>query len=199
MRIQPLQTPRMTLRSIQSEDRDEYVRVHEVSADFYSNWIPARVPDVTWGDWFDKELGKASKDNHLRLVGVIPSGRIAGFFNLGEIVRGFFQSGYAGWRTNVEFSRQGYAVEGVTALLDLAFSSHGGLGLHRVQANVIPENLPSIRLAERVGFRKEGLALRYLKIAGEWQDHIMFAKLAEEHVPKYLSPDRALDQECGGA
>ena len=126
----------MTLRSLQSGDRDEYVRVH-----------------------------------------------------VGEIVRGFFQSGYAGWRTNVECSRQGYAFEGVTALLDMAFSSHVGLGLHRVQANVIPENLPSIRLAERVGFRKEGVALRYLKIAGKWQDHVMFAKLAEEHVPTYLSPE----------
>ena len=153
---------------------------------------------ATWGDRFDKERGKASKDNHLRLVRVIPNGRVVGFFNLEEIVRGVFQSGYASWRTNVESSRQGYAVEGVTALLDLAFSSHAGLGLHRVQANVIPENLPSIRLAERVGFLKEGLALRYLKITGKWQDHVMFAKLAEEHLPTYLSPDRAVDQGSGG-
>ena len=171
MRIQPLQTPRMTLRSIQSGDRDEFVRVHEVSAGFYSEWIPALRPGATWGDWFEGAMEKTSKDNHLGLVGVVPDGRIAGFFNLSQIVRANSQSAYASWQTNVEFSRQGYAVEGVTALLDLAFSSPAGLGLHRVQANVIPENLPSIRLAERVGFRKEGLALRYLKIAGEWQDH----------------------------
>ena len=55
-----------------------------------------------------------------------------------------------------------------------------------MQANIIPRNLPSIRLAERMGFRLEGLALKYLKIAGEWQDHLMFAKLVDEHRPTWL-------------
>ena len=173
-------TARMTLRSLEPGDRAEFVRMHEVSADFLAPWIPARPPGSTWHDLFDLELDKAGRDNHARMALVAPDGRIAGLFNLGEIVRGFFQSAYAGWRMNVEFAGQGYATEGLSALLDHAFSGQG-LALHRVQANIIPTNERSIRLAERVGFRREGLALKYLKIADVWQDHAMFAKVVEEH------------------
>ena len=55
-----------------------------------------------------------------------------------------------------------------------------------MQANIIPENERSIRLAERVSFRYEGLAQRYLRIAGEWRDHRMYAKTAEEYTLLYL-------------
>jgi ribosomal-protein-alanine N-acetyltransferase len=114
------------------------------------------------------------------LVGESADGRIAGFFNLSEIVRGIFLSAYASWYVNVEFARSGYGTEGVQALLDIAFSDRG-LALHRVQANIIATNTASIRLAEKVGFRKEGVAERYLRIAGKWQDHVMYARTAEEH------------------
>lgn len=186
MRIRPLPTPRMTVRPMEGRDRREFVRVHEVSEALFAPWSPRRPPNETLEHLFEAELDKGSRETHLRLVGVLPDQRIAGFFNLGEIVRGVFESAYAAWRTNWEVARQGYGTEGVTALLDIAFSSSHGLGLHRVQANVIPDNLPSIRLAERVGFRREGLALNYLKIAGSWRDHLMFAKLADEHRVTYL-------------
>ena len=84
-------------------------------------------------------------------------------------------------------ARQGLATEGVIAMLDLAFAPEpAGLGLHRVQANIIPHNAPSLRVAEKAGFRREGLALAYLNIAGEWRDHLMFAKLADEHTLRFL-------------
>ena len=54
--------------------------------------------------------------------------------------------------------------------------------------SIIPTNTPSIRVAEKTGFRREGLARRYLKIAGEWQDHGMYAKLADEHMFTFLQP-----------
>jgi len=61
-----------------------------------------------------------------------------------------------------------------------------GLGLHRVQANVIPTNTGSVRVAEKAGFRMEGLGRNYLKIAGEWRDHVFYGKLSGEHQIKYL-------------
>jgi len=54
------------------------------------------------------------------------------------------------------------------------------LGLHRIEANIIPGNVASIALVQRLGFRLEGLAERYLKIHGEWQDHERWAFTAEE-------------------
>ena len=55
-----------------------------------------------------------------------------------------------------------------------------GLGLHRVEANIIPDNRPSIALVKRHGFRKEGFSERYLKIAGSWRDHDRWALTVEE-------------------
>lgn len=63
-------------------------------------------------------------------------------------------------------------------MLEIAFTT---LGLHRVSANVIPANLASMHIAEKCGFRIEGVGRAMLKIAGEWQDHVVRAKLASEH------------------
>jgi ribosomal-protein-alanine N-acetyltransferase len=83
----------------------------------------------------------------------------------------------------------GYAFELCSAVLDFAFAAPpAGLGLNRVQANVMPDNERSLRLAARLGFRREGLALRMLHIMGDWRDHIMHAKLADEHVSSELKP-----------
>ena len=155
--------------------------MHVVGVEFYQPWIAGLNAGETWDDLFDRELEKSRDDRHARLTGFLPTGQIAGLFTLGEIVRGAFHSAYAGWRTSSELLGRGFGTEGVRAMLDLAFDP-SRLGLHRVQANVIPTNVASMRLAARVGFRQEGLALRYLKIGGSWQDHVMFAKLAEEHL-----------------
>jgi ribosomal-protein-alanine N-acetyltransferase len=184
--VDPVRTERMVLRTLEAGDKDAFLRVHELSAELYRKWLPALAPGDSWHDVFERSLLKGMQDTQLRMVGVVPDGRIAGFFNLSEIVRGVFHNAYASWSTSAEFIRQGYGTEGVTALLDIGFHAERGLSLHRVQANIIPSNEASIRLARRAGFREEGLALRYLKIAGEWQDHLMFAKTVEEHVPTYL-------------
>jgi ribosomal-protein-alanine N-acetyltransferase len=185
--ILDVRTPRLLVRSLARDDLDEFVRVHEVSDAFFAPWSPARTGtwvDVFYGDIAKAESGRRSGTHH-RMVGVMDDGRIAGFFSLGHVVRGAFHNAYVGWKVNVEVARQGYGTEGVNALLDFAFSESGA-ALHRIQANVIPTNQASIRLAERLGLRREGVAERYLEIAGAWQDHVMFARTAEEHDFVYL-------------
>ena len=75
------------------------------------------------------------------------------------------------------FARQGYMYDAVKALVPFIFST---LGLHRIEAACLPSNDPSKNLLTKVGFRQEGLALRYLQINGEWRDHLLFALLADE-------------------
>jgi ribosomal-protein-alanine N-acetyltransferase len=107
--------------------------------------------------------------------------------NLNNIVRGVFQNTDMGWRVMFEFAGRGLGTEAVIGMLDLAFAAPpAGMGLHRVQANIIETNVPSMRLAARAGFRREGVAPRMLRINGEWQDHVMHAKLADEHTLTYL-------------
>lgn len=186
-----VRTTRMSLRPLRRQDRDEFLRVHEISRELYAPWSPSLPADEILGDLFELHLAKAQEGardgTEFRLVGILDDGRIGGFFNLFHIARGAFQSGVASWAVNAEVAGQGIATEGVTGLLDWAFAPPPlGLGLHRVQANVIPGNIASVRVAEKNGFRREGLGVRYLKIAGRWQDHIFFARLADEHEPVYL-------------
>jgi ribosomal-protein-alanine N-acetyltransferase len=67
--------------------------------------------------------------------------------------------------------------EGMRLVIGRAF---GTLRLHRLEANIQPANAASIALVRRLGFRKEGLSRRYLKIGGRWRDHERWAILAEE-------------------
>ena len=111
-----------------------------------------------------------------------PSNELVAFLSLSQVFRGPFQNAFAGWRVSTPHCGKGIGREAVKAMLDIAFDPLPlGLGLHRVQANVIPTNEPSLKLAQAVGFREEGYAIKYLEIAGRYQDHVMFAKLAEEH------------------
>jgi [ribosomal protein S5]-alanine N-acetyltransferase len=74
-------------------------------------------------------------------------------------------------------SGRGLATTAVALVCDHAF---GAAGLYRLQADIRPENLPSQRLVERLGFRQEGVLRRYLDIDGDWRDHLSYALLAED-------------------
>lgn len=158
--------------------------------------MPKRDPAVSWPEMFARELDRAVTRGALgtecRLAALNGEDRLVGIFTLSEVVRGVFQNAYGGWRVGAEFVGQGLATEAVRGLLDIAFAEPPvGLGLHRVQANVIPSNEPSLRVAEKAGFRREGLALRYVQIDGKWQDHVMFARTVEEHSFNFLDAQAA--------
>lgn len=101
---------------------------------------------------------------------------IVGRIALTGIVRGPFQNAYLGYYIDQDHNSKGYATAAVSLCLIKAFNE---IGLHRVQAGVMPRNLPSIRVLEKTGFRHEGSAKTYLKINGTWEDHELFAITAE--------------------
>jgi [ribosomal protein S5]-alanine N-acetyltransferase len=194
--ISPLRTPRLTLRPINRDDFDALVDFYSISRDHLRPWSP-RVPETgEMRGYFDEQLERTEigleTGSACRLIAIENStGKLAGTFGLNNITRGAFQNADAGWQVAASHLGQGFATEGVSALLDLAFApTPRGLGLHRVQANVIPTNGASLRVCAKCGFRVEGSARRMLFIAGQWQDHVMHAKLAEEHTIKYLGSIR---------
>ncbi|HEU0076638.1 MAG TPA: GNAT family protein [Longimicrobiaceae bacterium] len=104
-------------------------------------------------------------------------GAIVGSANLSQISRGNFSSCYLGYQGGAPYTGRGYMTEGVGLVLRHAF---GPLGLHRVEANIQPDNAPSLALVKRLGFTLEGRSRRYLKIRGRWRDHERWAMLQED-------------------
>lgn len=93
---------------------------------------------------------------------------------LSNVVRGSFQACHLGFGVAASSQGTGLMHEALQAALVWAF---GELGLHRVMANYLPRNERSARLLARLGFEREGYAKRYLKIAGDWQDHVLTARI----------------------
>lgn len=107
-------------------------------------------------------------------------GAIVGWLNVSEIVRGALQGAFLGYGGVAAFAGQGYMTEAVRLVVREAF---GTLKLHRLEANIQPDNLASIALVKRCGFEKEGFSERYLKIGGRWRDHERWAIRADS-VPR---------------
>jgi ribosomal-protein-alanine N-acetyltransferase len=103
--------------------------------------------------------------------------RIIGRIALGNIVLGAWRNATLGYWVAADAGGRGHATSAATLVCDFAF---GHAGLHRVQPAVIPRNTRSVRVVEKAGFRLEGRALRYLNIAGRWEDHDIYAMTEED-------------------
>jgi len=129
---------------------------------------PWMTPPTT-DEGYDRVLRRLGDDRYEPLlVCRRDTGAIAGFINIGEIVRGSFQSGYLGYAAVAAHAGHGYMSEGLQLVLARAFRE---MGLHRLEANIQPGNAASLALVRRAGFVHEGTAERYLKIGGRWRDH----------------------------
>jgi [ribosomal protein S5]-alanine N-acetyltransferase len=154
-----------------ASDAEEFLAMRRASRKFLEQWEPVPMTGID-------PFGRAAFDLLLRLnrrgqslkmmVCRLEDGRIVGQVSLNMIIRGAFQSCFLGYWIGQEFARKGYTTEAVRLATGYAFDT---LGLHRVEANIIPRNKASIGLIRKCGFRFEGLAKNYLQIAGRWQDH----------------------------
>jgi ribosomal-protein-alanine N-acetyltransferase len=182
---------RVRLRAPRVADNARLMELRERSWGFLAPWSPLAAPDARDPEAQRAALVRQRKewatDRAYRFVmAERESDAAIGRVSLGEVVRGVFQNAYLGYWIDQEYTRRGLMTEGVRLALDLAF---GALGLHRVQAAIIPRNEASLGVARKVGLRREGLAERYLFIAGRWEDHVIFATTKEEWAGRVLRPD----------
>ncbi len=163
-----------------ASDREEWCSLWDASWPFLEPWFPRPPEGATGeaGERFDRLIETAdTPENQRHVICRQSDGASVGMVNLSQIFRGPFCNAIMGYWVGEAFARSGYTGEGVRLVLGRAF---GELGLHRVEANVVPRNQASIALVRRVGFREEGYSPRYLEIAGAWQDHVRFAMTAED-------------------
>jgi [ribosomal protein S5]-alanine N-acetyltransferase len=154
--------------------------LHRVNREFLAPFEPVR-PD----DYFTVAGQRAVIEGALaryELGSVLPnvifdgSGQVAGRITLSEIVRGPVQSCSLGYWVGAAENGRGLATAAVRDIIGTAFSQ---LGLHRIQAGTLLHNIGSQRVLERNGFVRIGVAPSYLKIAGRWQDHVLFQLVAD--------------------
>lgn len=194
-----VQTPRLRIRPLSDGDRAEFVRMHSVSEAAFAPFKPGRGEGETWDDVFDFQLAGAvlgAYDGRRYVWVAEPVDHadppIVGVFSIFDIFHGAAYGGLASWYVDAAQQGRGFGTEAVQAMLDLAFAPRPhGIGLHRVQANIRPQNRASLALALRLGFRVEGVARGYLFIDGDWRDHLFCGKLAEEHQPRWFVPESA--------
>jgi [ribosomal protein S5]-alanine N-acetyltransferase len=164
---------RVRLSRVTGADAADIIAANRESQAHHRPWVSSFTDQAGFDAWCSRSLTGA----HVGLVAreAISNG-IVGIINLNEIVMGAFQSAYLGYWGMVRFARRGLMTEALRLAVDFAF---GELGLHRLEANIQPENTASIALVRRLGFQKEGLSPRYLRINGEWRDHARWAVLAD--------------------
>ena len=104
-------------------------------------------------------------------------GELAGQLNVSSITWGSLSSATIGYWVGEEFAGKAITPTAVALATDYCF---GQLGLHRMEICIRPENVPSLRVVEKLGFRYEGLRRRYIHINGDWRDHFCFGLVAEE-------------------
>ena len=173
---------RVYVRAPTRADAGVFIAAAKASRTLHRGWVQPPLSAERYGA-FVARYGRSARVDPLDLahIGFLVFRRdddaLVGVFNLSEIVRGAFQSGYLGYYAFAPHTGAGYMSGGLALVLDQTF---GTLRLHRVEVNVQPNNTRSIALVERVGFRREGYSRRYVKIAGRWRDHMRFALLAEE-------------------
>lgn len=106
-------------------------------------------------------------------------GLFVGSVSLSGIIRGNFRSCFMGYKMDQGSTNRGLMTEACQRVVEFAFDPNGA-DLHRVEINIVPENLPSIRVAEKIGFTREGYSKAFLRIDGKWKDHLRFARTREE-------------------
>lgn len=157
--------------------RAEFLAAVKRSRRLHGHWVsPPRTAKA-----FNKSLERFSSKTHVGYWVLTESRELAGAVNISEIARGSFRSGYLGYYAFAPHNGRGYMTTGLRAVVSRAFRQ---LRLHRLEANIQPDNEASRRLVKRLGFKLEGFSPRYLKIEGRWRDHERWAVTAENWTGK---------------
>jgi len=175
---------RVLLRPLVISDFATWREVRRRNVDWLTKWEPARIagqPDVVEDrDAFAVRCSARQRERQLGTgfgFGIFADGRFGGEINLSSVQRGPFQSAYVGYWIDEKLAGNGYTPEALVVLCRFVFEE---LRLHRIQIAIIPRNRSSRRVVEKLGVREEGIAVRYLEINGEWEDHVRYAITAEE-------------------
>lgn len=179
-----LREGRIGLRPIRLRDASAWREVRRVNAEWLRPWeatLPIGETDapMSFAGMVRRLRAEAREGRTLPWV-ITLDGDLVGQVTVGGIARGSLLSGYIGYWIDSRVAGQGVTPTAVAMASDHCFDA---LGLHRIEINIRPENIASLRVVEKLGFRAEGAREKYLHIDGAWRDHLTFA-LCREDVPE---------------
>lgn len=180
-----IRTPNLYLRAPQAGDHAAWALLRMESREFLTPWEPTWNEDDLTRASFRLRAKRAAREistDEAYSLFIFETGTetLMGGLTLGLIRRGVAQACTLGYWMGQRHAGKGHMTEAVRGAVRFAFSE---LALHRVEAACLPHNEPSRRLLERVGFRHEGLARAYLRINGNWADHLLYAVLSSDTLP----------------
>lgn len=169
------------LRPLRGRDQQAWLELRARNTDWLEPWdasspVPVHGPRPTFRHYVRSLAGQARAGTALPFA-LDHQGALVGQLTVSGIMYGSLRSGTIGYWVSEHVAGRGITPTAVALAVDHCFFR---LGLHRVEVNIRPENGPSLRVVDKLGFRDEGVRERYLHIAGEWCDHRSFALTAED-------------------
>lgn len=180
----PDTSSRVELSPLTLADQDEFCSLVRASAELHAPWMQLPSTAEAFQGWMHRFDDGTNLGFMIR---VRETGAAAGTVNINSVIRGRYQGASLGYAAFAPSAGQGYMTEGLTVVLQHAFED---LRLHRLEANIQPANKASLALAQRMGFRYEGLSPDYLFIDGAWRDHERWSITA----PSPWTPDPSLPE-----
>lgn len=170
-----IQTERLMIEPLFSQQAGQIIDYYKRNESHLEATDPKRSPEFYTKEYWNEKLSIAlseyQKESAVRLVMKDPSNhKIVGTINFSQIFRGPFQACYVGYGIDAKYEGQGLMSEALKASINFMFSEWN---IHRVMANHLLDNHRSENLLAKLGFKKEGIAEKYLMINGEWRDHVL--------------------------
>lgn len=172
------------LRPAEMRDYIAWAELRQASRAFLTPWEPTWPPDDLTRASFRRRLRRHAEEldrdeAYPFLLFREGDDRLLGGLTLGQVRRGVAQAATLGYWMGAPHAGKGFMARAVRATAGFAFAT---LRLHRIEAACLPENAASARVLEGVGFKREGFARAYLRINGEWRDHVLYAMVETDRI-----------------
>lgn len=176
------ETDRLILKVLDKNYAELVFEYYLENKEFLKDWEPTKNKEFYTifyhEEQLDKDLVEIENYNSLRLwIFKKDDTKIIGCVSFSNIVRGVFMSCHLGYKLDKDEINKGYMTEAIKKGIDIIFNE---FELHRIEANIMPRNISSLKVVEKLGFHNEGVAYKYLKINGEWEDHIHMVLLNDK-------------------
>ncbi len=166
------------LRKVIASDEREFLRLMRDSETLHKPWIQAPTTSAMF-KYYLQRIRRSDHEGYA--VCRTEDAAIVGIININHMVRGTFQSASLGYYVAHQWQGYGYMRQGLELLIKMAFTT---LGLHRLEANIQPDNERSQALVKSCGFEFEGLSRKFLFIDGAWRDHERWCRIDDRQTVK---------------